>query len=156
VSKAIEPVQCSIGVGIPPERAFEIFVERFGRWWPIAYTYSLDQFETATIEPRDGGHWYETRLDGSREDWGDVRRFEPGKRLLLSFNVSADRKPEPPERQSEVEIRFVPASGGARVELEHRKLAKHGDGAETLRQGLALQGWPVILASFAREARLAR
>ena len=154
--KATEPVRCSIGVDVPPERAFEIFVERVGQWWPIAYTYSEDQFETATIEPRDGGHWFETRLDGSREDWGEVRRFEPGKRLVLSFNVGADRKPEPPERHSKVEINFVPASGGTRVELEHRDFAKHGKGAETLREALARQGWPVILASFARGVRHAR
>ena len=153
MAKATEPVRCSIGVGVPPERAFEIFVGRLGRWWPIPYTYSEDQFETAAIEPRDGGHWFETRLDGSREDWGEVRRFEPGKRLVLSFNVGADRKPEPPERHSKVEITFVPASGGSRVEVEYRDFAKHGEGAETLREGLERQGWPVILASYAREVR---
>jgi len=156
MANPIEPIHCSIGVGVAPERAFEIFVQDFGRWWPIAYTYSEDQFETAAIEERVGGRWFETGLDGSRANWGEVRAFARGRSLILSFNVSPERKPEPPERESEVAIRFVPASGGTRLELEHRDLAKHGDGAEKLRQGMASrQGWPLILACFARETRYA-
>jgi hypothetical protein len=55
-----------------------------------------------------------------------------------------------------VAIRFLPASGGTRLELEHRDLAKHGKGAAKLRQGMASkQGWPLILACFARETRYA-
>lgn len=150
----IEPIRCSIGVSAPRELAFEIFVNDIGRWWPLAYSWGEDQFETASIEPRAGGRWFETGLDGSQADWGEVRAFEPSRSLVLSFNVSPQRRPEPPERQSEIAIRFLPASGGTRVELEHRDLARHGDGAETLREGMASrQGWPLILASFARETR---
>jgi uncharacterized protein YndB with AHSA1/START domain len=156
MSYPIEPIRCSIGVGVAPERAFEIFVGDFGRWWPIAYTYGEDQFENAAIEDRVGGRWFETKLDGSREDWGEVRGFARGRSLILSFNVSAERKPEPPERHSEVAIRFLPASGGTRLELEHRDLEKHGAGAAKLRHGMASpQGWPLILACYARETRYA-
>jgi len=152
----IEPIRCAIGVSAPPERAFEIFVTEIGRWWPLAYTWGEDQFETAAIEGRAGGRWFETDLDGGESDWGNVRAFEPGRCLILSFNVSPERQPEPPERQSEVAVRFIPASGGTRVELEHRDLARHGKGAERLRDGMASRrGWPLILASFARQARLA-
>jgi uncharacterized protein YndB with AHSA1/START domain len=153
-AKTIEPILCSIGVAVPPKRAFDIFTREIGRWWPIAYSWGEDQFETATIEERAGGRWFETDLDGGVADWGEVRAFAPGRSLILSFGVSPKRQPEPPERQSEVVIRFVPTSGGSRVELEHRALEKHGEGAESLRHGMASrQGWPLILASFAREAR---
>jgi uncharacterized protein YndB with AHSA1/START domain len=153
---AIEPVRCTIGVSVPPETAFDIFVGDIGRWWPIAYTYSEDQFETAAIDDRVGGRWYETKLDGSEAEWGEVRAFAPGRSLILSFNVGPDRKPQAPAQHSEVAIRFLPASGGTRVELEHRDLAKHGKDADKLRQGMASpQGWPLILASFARETRYA-
>jgi uncharacterized protein YndB with AHSA1/START domain len=153
-SDTIDPIRCSIGVNALPERAFEIFAHDIGRWWPIAYSWGEDQFETATIEQHAGGRWFETDLDGGEADWGEVRAFEPGRCLVLSFNVSPERKPEPPERQSEVTIRFLPASGGTRVELEHRDLARHGEGAARLREGMASpQGWPLILASFGREVR---
>jgi uncharacterized protein YndB with AHSA1/START domain len=150
----IEPIRCSVGVSVPPKSAFDIFVDDVGRWWPLPYTWGEDQFENACIEPRAGGEWFETALDGSKAEWGEVRAFEPGHSLILSFNVSPERKPEPPERQSEVAIRFLPATGGTRVELEHRNLERHGAGAERLRHGMASrQGWPLILASFARETR---
>jgi uncharacterized protein YndB with AHSA1/START domain len=153
---AIEPVRCSIEVKLPPERAFKVFVEHFGRWWPIAYTYGEHEFDGATIEPKTGGHWFEKKRDGTRMDWGEVRLFQPGREIVLSFNVGADRKPEPPERNSEVAIRFVPAGGGTRIELEHRQIERHKDG-EKLRAGMASgQGWPLILAAYAREARYAR
>jgi uncharacterized protein YndB with AHSA1/START domain len=150
------PIRCAIDVAVPPECAFERFVAGIGRWWPIPYTYGEDRFGTATIEPRAGGRWFETMLDGREENWGTVRVLDPGRRLVLSFNVSPQRTPEPPERESEVEIGFAPRDGGTRIELEHRDLGRHGEGAEALRAGMASrQGWPLILASFAREMRYA-
>jgi uncharacterized protein YndB with AHSA1/START domain len=149
----IDPVRCSITIRAPHERTFAVFVEAIGRWWPIPYTYGEDQFATVVIERRVGGRWFERKLDGSEENWGAVRAFEPGRRIVLSFNVSPERRPEPPERESEVEIRFLPEGERTRLELEHRDFAKHGEGAAKLRAGLARQGWPIILASFAREMR---
>ena len=155
-AKTIEPIRCSIGVAVPPKRAFEVFTKDIGRWWPLPYSWGEDQLETVRIEEHAGGRWFETDLDGGISDWGEVRAFEPGRCLILSFNVSPKRQPEPPERQSEVLVRFLPASGGTRVELEHRDLEKHGKDAESLQHGMgSRQGWPLILASFARETRYA-
>jgi hypothetical protein len=54
-----------------------------------------------------------------------------------------------------VEVRFMPGQGVTRVELEHRGFETHGEGAETLRAGMASpQGWRLILAEYARAARL--
>jgi uncharacterized protein YndB with AHSA1/START domain len=151
---AIEPVRCSIGVAAPPDEAFRRFVRDIGRWWPLPYTFSEDRFETAEIEQRAGGRWFERNLEGAETSWGEVRVFEPAHRLVLAFGVSPQRQPVPPDKQSEVEIRFEPASGGTRVEVEHREFERHGAGADQLRQGMASrQGWPLILASFARELR---
>ena len=150
----LEPIRSSIGVGVPTELAFDIFVKDIGCWWPIAYTFGEDQFETAEIEPRAGGRWFERNLEGAETDWGEVRAFEAGWRLVLSFAVGPERNPEPPDKASELEIRFKQASGGTRLELEHRDFERHGKGADKLRAGMASrQGWPLILASYAREIR---
>lgn len=156
MSAVLQPVRCSIAVAARPTDAFNGFVDGIGRWWPLAYTYSGDQFETAAIEPHAGGRWFERGLDGVETTWGTVRAFEPERRLVVSWGVSPKRTPEPSGKESEVEIRFVQASGGTRVELEHRDFERHGEGARQLREGMASrQGWPLILACFAREMRYA-
>jgi uncharacterized protein YndB with AHSA1/START domain len=147
----LAPVRCAIEVPGRPEEIFGRFVNEIGRWWPMSYTFGLDRFAAAVIEPRAGGRWFETDAGGKRTDWGEVRAFEPGRRLVLTFAISPDRKPEPPEKASELEIRFTATGAGTRIELEHRDFEKHGEGAEMLRNGMASrQGWPLLLASFAR------
>jgi uncharacterized protein YndB with AHSA1/START domain len=151
---AVSPIQAGITVDAPPERAFEAFTAELGRWWPLAYTYAGVDLDTAVVEPRAGGLWFERDRAGRETAWGEIRAWEPPSRLVLSFAVSPDRAPEPEARASEVEIRFVPEDGRTRLELEHRDFERHGDGAARLRDGLASpQGWPLILADFARYLR---
>ncbi|MBO9710192.1 MAG: SRPBCC domain-containing protein [Caulobacter sp.] len=151
------PIVSEAHVDLPPDEAFARFVDGLGRWWPMAYTYSGARFETARVEPRVGGQWGEVTRDGETLPWGDVRVFEPGRRVVLGFNIAADRSAEPPERWSEVEIAFAPDNAGTRIRLEHRDLDRHGDGAQAIADGMASdQGWPLILASFRRETRRPR
>jgi uncharacterized protein YndB with AHSA1/START domain len=151
---ALEPVRKHVIVEIPPDRAFAIFADEIGSWWPTPYTYAEDQFETAAIEPRAGGHWYERAQGGAETSWGEVRAYEPPRRLVLSFAIGPARAPEPPDKASEVEVRFEPAGErGTRVELEHRDFGRHGAVAEQLRNGMdSHQGWSLILAAYARAA----
>jgi hypothetical protein len=48
-------------------------------------------------------------------------------------------------------VRFIPESGTrTRVELEHRRLDRHGEGWESERDGIAgADGWPLYLQRFA-------
>ncbi|MGK9169838.1 SRPBCC family protein [Inquilinus limosus] len=151
---AVSPLRASVTVDAPQGRAFEAFTSELGRWWPLPYTYALAELDTAVVEPHVGGLWFERDREGRETAWGEVRAWEPPSRLVLSFAVGADRAPEPEERASEVEIRFVPENGRTRVELEHRDFERHGDGAGRLREGMdSPQGWPLILADFARYLR---
>lgn len=144
----MEPIRCSLSLPVPPGRAFELFTRELGRWWPLSYTWSLDRFAGAEITPE---RWFERDRDGLAIGWGEVRAWEPPGRLVVAFTVSPRREIEPPERASEVEFRFEAEGGGTRLSLEHRDLERHGEGAGDLRAGMAsAQGWPVILASFAR------
>jgi len=149
------PVRTIIHVEAPLSRAFEVFVADIGRWWPLGYTYAEDTFDTAAIECWRGGRWFERDKGGHETAWGAVRAYAPPDRIVLSFAVSPQRMPEPPERASEVEVRFfAEPENGTRVEVEHRDFAKHGAGAAQLRDGMASrQGWPTILASYARMLR---
>ena len=151
---AVSPVRAAIFVDTLQDRAFQAFTADIGRWWPLEYSYAQAELDTAVIEPRAGGLWFERDRAGQETAWGQVRAWEPPSRLVLSFAVGPDRAPEPEERASEVEIRFVPEGRGTRVELEHRDFERHGDGAQRLRDGMASpQGWPLILAAYARHVR---
>src|SRR5690606_603760 len=58
--------------------------------------------------------------------------------LAYSWDISPRWQLEDdPERASEVEVRFVAETPErTRVELEHRHLDRHGDGWESLREGV--------------------
>lgn len=149
-----EPVKAGVTLSAPVEHAFRVFTEGIGDWWPRAKTFYRDDVAGIAIEPRAGGHWYDLDRRGRRIDWGEVRAFEPDRRLVLGWAVSADRGQEPPERASEVEVRFLALGPKlTRVEVEHRGFARHGAGAELLRVGMASpDGWPYILREYAEAA----
>ena len=78
--------------------------------------------------------------------------YEPPHRVLLSWDISPQWQIETdPEKTSEWEVRFTAeAPNRTRVELEHRKLERHGGGWEGVRDGVAGdQGWPVYLQRYA-------
>jgi uncharacterized protein YndB with AHSA1/START domain len=144
----MEPIQHTVEVPLPPERAFARFVEQLGEWWPAEYTWSQDVLEAIGIEPRAGGMCFERGPHGFRCDWGRVVAFEPPERLVFTWQIGPSREPVPDDRRaSEVELRF---DGATRVQLEHRGFERHGDAAEAYRAALASdQGWPYILVRYA-------
>jgi uncharacterized protein YndB with AHSA1/START domain len=135
-------VRKSITVAAPPERAFEVFTDRIGTWWPLD-THSLfeDRAVTAVVEPREGGGMYELDADGNQGYWGTILAWEPPHRLVVSWNVGR-RRPEP----TEVEVRFVAEGDGTRVELEHRGWERIADGDSAYARYDA--GWDTVLAPY--------
>ena len=70
---------------------------------------------------------------------------------MFSWDISPRWQIETdPASTSEVEVRFVPESPArTRVVLEHRHLDRHGEGWESMREGVAGEGgWPLYLARY--------
>ena len=151
----IAPVRKEIIVEASQARAFRVFTEEHGAWWPLASHHIAPQAaETAIIEPRAGGRWFERAADGSECLWGKVLVWDPPGRLVLSWEISPEWKHDD-ALSTEVEIRFV-ALGPARtrVELEHRQLERFGGAAETMRGAFdSDEGWNSILRRYAERAR---
>jgi uncharacterized protein YndB with AHSA1/START domain len=150
-----EPIREAVTVPVPVDQAFAAFAD-LARWWPREYTWAADTLEDIGIKPREGGLCYERGPHGFTCHWGRILAWEPPTRLVITWQIAPDRVPEPnPAKASEVEVRFHPAEpSGARVELEHRALARHGDGADAYRQGMASPaGWPHILGRYAATVR---
>jgi hypothetical protein len=101
------------------------------------------------LEPFPGGRWYAICEDGSQKHIGNVLAWAPGRRLLLSWQIGMQGKPDP-DAASEVEIGFIADGPNAtRIELEHRGFERLGrEGAERTR-GSVESGWPGVLAMYA-------
>lgn len=146
-----DPVRVSVDVAAPVEKAFTVYTEQYGSWYPKDHFLGAGPAETVVIEPFAGGRWYERQADGSEPEWGRVLAWEPPGRLLLSWAVGGDWTHDPDERHhSEIEVTFTAIDGGTRVVLEHRHLDRHGDGAGPLFRGVSgTDGHPLYLRRFA-------
>jgi DNA-binding transcriptional ArsR family regulator/uncharacterized protein YndB with AHSA1/START domain len=148
-----EPVRRSVTVAAAPERAFAVFTERFGEWWPLElHSIAVDDPEPgregevpagAAIEPGEGGRVYERLADGTELGWGHVTTWDPPNRLVLSWNPSRADRPH-----TEIEITFTAEGDGTRVDLEHRGWERLGPRGAQVREGYA-SGWVGTLDRFA-------
>jgi uncharacterized protein YndB with AHSA1/START domain len=145
-------VHSTIVVDAPIERAFSVFTEGIGTWFPREYNLLAVEIAERTFEPRAGGRIYDRGADGSECSWGRVQAYEPPDRVVFSWHISPRWEIEPdPEKVSEVDVRFIPEGDArTRVELEHRNLDRHGEGWEQTRESVAGEGgWPFCLQRFA-------
>lgn len=150
--QAAPVVRRHVVVEAPIEKAFEVFVGRFGEIKPPEHNLLGAPIAETVFEPRVGGHIYDRAVDGSECRWARVLVFEPPDRVVFSWDIGPTWQLETdPENASEVEVRFVAeAAQRTRVELEHRHLDRHGPGWPSLAGGVGDdQGWPLYLARFA-------
>lgn len=145
-------VRRSIVVEAPIERAFEVFTNKFGSFKPVEHNLLAVKIAETVFEARVGGYVYDRGIDGTQCRWARVLAYEPPHRVLLSWNISPRWQLESdPNKASEWEVRFTAESPQrTRVEIEHRKLERHGEGWEGVRDGVAGdQGWPLYLRRYA-------
>ena len=152
--RAQAAVNKSVLVNAPQAHAFAVFTEQLGAWWPLkTHHIGAHPAQTAIIEPRAGGRWFERSSDGVECDWGRVLVWEPPHRIVLSWDIDAAWKYDP-KLGTEVEVRFISEGPRTtRVELEHRRLERYGAQAETMQATFESEGgWSGILRGFAQAA----
>jgi uncharacterized protein YndB with AHSA1/START domain len=148
-------VRASVTVHAPVEKAFTIFTDGIGSWWPPEHHILEGELAEMVFEPRVGGHVFDRAVDGSECRWARVLVYEPPVRFVISWDINLAWELESdPAKTSEVEVRFV-AEGPdqTRVELEHRNLERHGTGWEEMREAInSGDGWAGVLRRFAEVA----
>ena len=89
-------------------------------------------------------------MDGSETSTGHVVEWEPGERLVITWQIGADWKYHV-DLVTTIELRFVEeAPDRTRVMLEHRDLDAYGHEAERMRETFEQPGaWQATLAAFA-------
>ena len=145
--KTIKPVEKTITVNRDAEAAFRFYTKNFDAWWPKE-THSLGADREGVpparvaMDEKAGGQLYEVSADGTRRSWGTIRIWEPGKRLVHSWQFD-----KPDAQATEVEILFTDLGDGrTRIDLTHSGWENDPDG-ETLREGYHM-GWDPVLAGL--------
>ncbi len=137
----LAPVRKSVVVPLAPERAFRLFTEGMGTWWPLAsHSISDERAASCGIEPRVGGAVYELRDDGERLVWGSIEVWEPPARFVMRWHPGRDVA-----TGQQVEVRFAAVPEGTRVDLEHRDWERLAERAEAARTSYDT-GWDLVLA----------
>jgi DNA-binding transcriptional ArsR family regulator/uncharacterized protein YndB with AHSA1/START domain len=152
IQAADASVQTSIVVEAPIARAFKVFTEDFGRFKPAEHNMLKVEIAETVFEPKVGGFLYDRGADGSVCRWARVLAYDPPNRVLLSWNISPQWQLEDdPKKTSEWEVRFIAETPQrTRVEIKHRKLDRHGEGWQGVREAVAGdQGWPLYLQRYA-------
>jgi uncharacterized protein YciI/uncharacterized protein YndB with AHSA1/START domain len=147
----VPPVRKELIVNAAPERAFRIFTDSMDRWWPREHHIGQSPMKKIIVEPGVGGRWYSISEDGSECDIGKVLAWEPPRRLVLGWQITAEWKFDP-AFVTEVELGFT-AEGpkSTRVAFEHRNLERYAEAAIALRKQLDDPGgWNGGLERYAR------
>jgi uncharacterized protein YndB with AHSA1/START domain len=149
-------VKRTLHLEVPIEKAFQVFTQRMGHWWPASHHVGGTPFKDILIDPKQGGRWYEINADGAECIWGTVVAYEPPKKVVLSWHLQPDWSFNGDiAKASEVALEFV-AEGPekTRVEFEHRHLERHGAGWEKMREQVGSEGgWPMILAEYVKATK---
>ena len=146
-------VRSEVVVEAPADRAFRVFTEKMETWWPATHHIAKVPFKNIIVERRANGRWAEIGTDGSECNWGRVLVWDPPKRLVFAWQLTASWQFDE-NFVTEVEINFTPMEAGkTRVALEHRNLERFGENAEAFAKSISSDGgWPLILNSFAAAA----
>ena len=153
-----DAVVVSVVVDATQERAFDVFTNGFGTWWPLESHHISEQVAVdAVIEPKAGGRWFERAADGTECEWGSVLEWDPPSRVLLAWHLSPEFAYDPdPALATQVEVRFIADGTSTRVELEHRGFSVYGERGAGMRSAVGSDGgWTGLLRTFAEAAAAA-
>lgn len=135
----LAPIRREVLVDADPARAFVVFTEQIGSWWPVASHSVHGEGSTVVFE---SNKFFEVAGNGQRTEWGNVTEWLPGERVAFDWYPSADA-----EHASHVTVSFAGADEQTLVTLVHEGWEVFADPADTRAE--YEEGWPVVLAGFA-------
>lgn len=129
----------SVVLSCAVERAFELFTEHAGEWWPAERRHTSDATSTIAILP--DGRFFERARDGREVDLGRVTVWDPPARLVLDWYPGTDR-----DHPTHVTITFTMEGDRTRITIEHRP----GSSGELWdkRNAQFARSWDLVLAAL--------
>jgi uncharacterized protein YndB with AHSA1/START domain len=147
-------VLVALRVAAPATRAFAAFTDEIGEWWcPNGLFRFTDRAGgRLAFEPDPPQRLVEIGSEGERFEIGPVIVWDPPHRLVFGWRQEGF----PPDRSTEVSVRFDAVEQGTRVTVEHfgwdaippEHAARHGFPLSPFQQRLA-EWWQALLRSLA-------
>ena len=134
-------------VRAPVERAFAVWTERAGVWWPKGHTVSGDP-DSVRFEPRVGGRIVERARDGAEHVWGEVTAWDAPSRIEFLWHLFFDRT-----QATRVALTFSDQGATTRVRLEQSGFAALGE-AGAVRRDRTLLSWGTVTSAYVGDAEL--
>jgi uncharacterized protein YndB with AHSA1/START domain len=152
-------VLVAMRVNATPARAFAAFTEEIGRWWRPngLFEFTRGRAGVLSFEPGESGRLIETYEDGSVFVIGEVRVWEPARRLVVTWREASFAA----DQSTELHVRFEEVEGQTRVTVEHfgwdtipaRHAARHGFPLATFQRRFA-EWWQLLLRNLGDRASL--
>jgi len=140
----IEPIVKELLISVDAKRAFEVFTQDIGRWWPLAsHSISASAGKTArgvSMTPGVGGSIVEIMHAGTKATWGVITQWEAGVSLAFTWHL---RRPE--AEQTHVRVEFSQQGTGTKVRLVHSGWEAQGDDGASNRDQYN-SGWDYVLS----------
>lgn len=137
------PLRREVLVSISPDRAFALFTDRIGDWWPLS---RHGVFGDGTVAFEDGR--IVERSKGRESVWGEVTTWEPPGALAFTWHPGYGS-----EHATHVLVTFEASGERTLVTLAHTGWERMTD-PEAARQEYG-NGWPGVLAGFSAHAEVA-
>src|SRR3954470_18247326 len=156
MTQTTDAVTHSVLVPLAPDKAFGLFADRFGEWWPKDSHHIADADAAEVfLEPREGGRWYERAEDGAECEWGRVLEVDRPNRILLAWHLTPEWRYDPdPATATQVEVTFIaeePAT--TRVTLTHSGFEVHGEPGAAMRESVGGDGgWAAPMELYKKPA----
>lgn len=143
----LEPIVTRIEVPCGLSRAYGVFVEGMGSWWPLHKRAMSMRTGTPAlrldVDPVVGGKIVEIGGDGTQYHWGTFRALQPPDYAAFDFHMGM-----PAAQASMVEVRFAAVTPHrTAVTLTQGNWEAFGDLAEMLR-GSYGSSWSLILDGY--------
>jgi uncharacterized protein YndB with AHSA1/START domain len=143
--ETMQTLRREVTVACDPAKAFEVFTERIGEWWPLqTHSLSIRRFGApgTTVAFRDG-ILLETAPNGDELRWGEVTAWEPPNRLAYTWRIGRDD-----DLHTDVETTFQAIEEGTLVRVVHTGWEIWAERADEIRADYET-GWTPVLAAYA-------
>ena len=144
-------------VNATPARAFAAFTEEIGQWWRPngLFQFTRRRGGVLSFEPGANGRLIENYGDGTAFVVGDVRVWDPPRRLVVTWRHESFA----PDQSTELHVRFDEVGDQTRITVEHfgwdtipeRHAARHGFPLAAFQLRFA-EWWQVMLHNLSDRA----